>query len=127
MGLLEDGTRVYFGMSRPPFGTMAERCVSSRARCLPIPDALDDVTVAAMINPALSSWAALSGRAQFVAGESILILGATGVSGQLAVQVAKRLGARRIVAAGRNPEVLATLTGLGADSVVSLDLPHDGE
>ncbi len=125
VGRLEDGTRVYFGMSRPPFGTLAERCVSSRARCLPIPDALDDVTVAAILNPALSSWAALSGKAHFVAGESILILGATGVSGQLAVQVAKRLGARRIVAAGRNPEVLETLTSLGAATTVSLDQSHD--
>ena len=119
-GRLEDGTRVYFAMARPPFGTFAERCVAKRAMCLPIPDSLDDVTVAAMMNPALSSWAALSERAHFVAGESILILGATGVAGQLAVQVAKRLGARRIVGAGREPEVLKTLTGLGADSTVSL-------
>jgi NADPH:quinone reductase-like Zn-dependent oxidoreductase len=125
VGRLEDGTRVYFGMSRPPFGTFAERCLTRRAMCLPIPDSLDDVTVAAMMNPALSSWAALSERAQFVAGESILILGATGVAGQLAVQGAKRLGARRIVAAGRDPEVLKTLTGMGADSLVSLNQSPD--
>jgi NADPH2:quinone reductase len=78
-----------------------------------------------MMNPGLSSWGALSGRTQFVAGQSVLILGATGVSGQLAVQVAKRLGARRVVAIGRNPEVLETLIGLGADSVVSLDQAQD--
>jgi NADPH:quinone reductase-like Zn-dependent oxidoreductase len=125
VGRLEDGTRVYFGMSRPPFGTLAERCATARSMCLAIPDVLDDVTVAAMMNPAISSWAALLGRAEFVAGESILILGATGMAGQLAIQVAKRMGARRIVAAGRNPEVLETLASLGADSVVSLDQPRD--
>ena len=54
-------------------------------------------------------------------GESVLILGATGVAGQLAVQVAKRLGARRVVAAGRNPQALQTLAALGADAVISLD------
>ena len=124
-GRLEDGRRVYFGMSRPPFGTMAESCVTTPSMCLPIPDALDDVTVAAMMNPGMSSWAALLGRAQFVAGESILILGATGMAGQLAVQIAKRLGARRIVAAGRNPQALERLTSLGADSIVSLDQSHD--
>lgn len=124
-GRLEDGTRVYFGMARPPFGTLAERCVTTRAMCLDIPEALDEVAVAAMMNPGMSSWAALLGRAQFVAGESILILGATGMAGQLAVQIAKRLGARRIVAAGRNPEALEALTSLGADSLVSLDQSQD--
>jgi NADPH:quinone reductase-like Zn-dependent oxidoreductase len=120
VGRLEDGTRVYFGMSRPPFGTFAECSVTVRSMCLPIPGALDDVTVAAMMNPGMSSWAALL-RAQFVAGESLLILGATGVSGQLAVQVAKRLGARRVVAAGRNPQALEELGQLGADAVVTLN------
>jgi NADPH:quinone reductase-like Zn-dependent oxidoreductase len=124
-GRLEDGTRVYFGMSRPPFGTLAEHCVTTRSMCLDLPTAVDDVTVAAMMNPGMSSWAALLGRAQFVSGESILILGATGMAGQLAVQIAKRLGARRIVAAGRNPEALEALTILGADSLVSLDQSHD--
>jgi NADPH2:quinone reductase len=69
----------------------------------------------------MSSWAALTARAKFAAGESVLILGATGVAGQLAIQVAKRLGARRLVAAGRNPKALETLKGLGADAVISLD------
>lgn len=119
-GRLEDGSRVYFAGARPPFGSLAERCVAVRSMCLPIPDGLDDAMVAAMVNPGMSSWAALSGRAQFAAGESILILGATGAAGQLAVQVAKRIGARRVVAAGRNPEALARLTELGADSVISL-------
>jgi NADPH:quinone reductase-like Zn-dependent oxidoreductase len=120
VGDLEDGSRVYFGMVRSPFGTLAERCVTARAMCLPIPEGLDGATVAAMMNPGMSSWAALTGRANVVPGESVLILGATGVSGKLAVQIAKRLGARRIVAAGRNVEALEELRGLGADAVISL-------
>ncbi|MGB6483473.1 MAG: zinc-binding alcohol dehydrogenase family protein [Candidatus Acidiferrales bacterium] len=121
VGRLKDGKRVYFGVSRSSFGTFAQYCVTEGSFCLPIPDALDDVTVAAMMNPGMSSWAALKFRAQFVAGENVLILGATGVAGQLAIQVAKRLGAGRIVAAGRNPQALEEAKRLGADALISLD------
>ncbi len=125
VGRLEDGTRVYFGISRPPFGSFAERAVTAASLCLPLPDGLDDVSAAALANPGMSSWAALTARAHFAAGESVLILGATGVAGQLAVQIAKRLGARRVVAAGRNPQALEKLKTLGADSVISLDQERD--
>jgi len=125
VGRLEDGSRVYFGGSRPPFGTFAERGLAPKWMCIPLPDGLEDATAAGIANPAMSSWVALTARAKFVAGESVLILGATGVAGQLAVQIAKRLGARRVVGAGRNPEALAKLTELGADAVVSLDQEHD--
>jgi len=125
VGRLPDGSRVYFGATHPPFGTFAERCVSTPATCLPIPDALDDVTVAAVMNPGMSSYGALTERIQFAAGESVLILGATGSAGQLAVQIAKRLGARRAVAAGRNPEALEALESLGADALISLDQDRD--
>ncbi len=90
-----------------------------------LPDGLDDVTAAGIANPGMSSWVALMSRAKFVAGESVLILGATGVAGQLAVQIAKRLGAHRVIAAGRNPKALEELKDLGADSVISLDQEHD--
>jgi NADPH:quinone reductase-like Zn-dependent oxidoreductase len=125
VGRLADGSRVYFGIARPPFGTFAERALAASWMCIPLPAALDDDTAAGIANPAMSSWVALTARAKFVAGESVLILGATGVAGQLAVQIAKRLGARRVVAAGRNPQALATLQSLGADSVISLDQPAD--
>jgi NADPH:quinone reductase-like Zn-dependent oxidoreductase len=121
VGKLEDGTRVFFGSARSPFGTFAERSLASSLMCLPLPEAIDDVTAAGIANPAMSSVAALTARAKFVAGESVLILGATGVAGQLAVQVARRLGARRIIAAGRNPQALEQLKTLGADAVISLD------
>lgn len=119
VGRLADGRRVYFGAARPPFGTFAELSISRPWMCVPVPDALDDVTAAALINPAMSSRAALM-RAQFAAGESVLILGATGVAGRLAVQVARRLGAGQVTAVGRNPRALAGLSGLGADTVIPL-------
>ncbi len=125
VGLLDDGTRVYYGGARPLYGMMAERTVMFRSRCLAIPDAIDDVTAAALPNPALSSWLPLIWRAHLQPGETVLILGATGVAGQLAVQIAKHLGAGRVVVAGRNEEVLKTLPELGADATLSLDKPDD--
>lgn len=121
VGVLDDGTRVYCGGPRPPYGMMAERTVVSRAWCLPVPDAVDDVSAAALPNPALSSWLPLVWRAQLKPGETVLILGATGVAGKLAVQIAKHLGAGRVVAAGRNMHVLETLPDLGADAIIALD------
>jgi NADPH2:quinone reductase len=121
VGRLEDGTRVYFGVVRSPFGSFAERTVTRRSLCLPVPEGLESGTAAALANPGMSSWVALKARARFVPGERVLILGATGAAGQLAVQIAKLLGARRVVAAGRNPEALALLKERGADAVISLE------
>ncbi|MFE9355572.1 zinc-binding alcohol dehydrogenase family protein [Streptomyces olivaceoviridis] len=121
-GRLEDGSRVLF---RSSGGTMAERAVTRRAWCSPIPDAVDDALAAAVQNPGVSAWNALEWRAKLRPGESVLVLGATGVAGQLAVQLARHLGAGRVVAAGRNPRVLAGLPALGADAVVRLDQPDD--
>jgi NADPH2:quinone reductase len=125
VGRLEDGTRVYFGGARSPFGTFAERGLAAHPMCIPLPDGLDDAVAAGIANPAMSSSVALTARAKFAAGESVLILGATGVAGQLAVQIAKRMGARRVVGVGRNPESLEKLKDLGADAAISLDQPHD--
>jgi NADPH:quinone reductase-like Zn-dependent oxidoreductase len=125
VGRLEDGRRVYFGGARSPYGTFAERALAPSWLSIELPEGLDDVTAAGIANPGMSSWVALVQRANFVAGESVLILGATGVAGQLAVQIAKRLGARRVIAAGRNPRALEQLKALGADAVVSLEQEHD--
>jgi NADPH:quinone reductase-like Zn-dependent oxidoreductase len=125
VGELPAGTRVYFGAARPPFGTFAQQSLASASMIIPLPDALDDATAAAIANPAMSSSVALSARAKFVPGESVLILGATGVAGQLAVQIAKSRGARRVVATGRNPQALELLTALGADATISLDQDRD--
>ncbi|HEY2289657.1 MAG TPA: zinc-binding alcohol dehydrogenase family protein [Thermoanaerobaculia bacterium] len=124
VGILDDGTRVFCGGARPPYGMMAEQTVVSRARCLPVPDGVDDNTAAALPNPALSSWLPLVWRAKLERGETVVILGATGVAGKLAIQIAKHLGAGRVVAAGRNRHVLKTLPDLGADATIDLDQPH---
>jgi NADPH2:quinone reductase len=125
VGLLDDGRRVFFAAARPLYGTFAERCITRPETVFPLDDAIPDATAAALGNPAMSSWGALSYRAKFAPGESVLILGATGVAGQLAVQIAKRRGAKRVIACGRNPEVLARTKALGADATISLELPHD--
>jgi len=125
VGRTADGRRVYFGIARSPFGSFAERTLAASWVCLPLPDGLDDVVCAGIANPAMSSWMALTGRAKLVAGENVLILGATGVAGQLAVQIARRLGARRVTTVGRNPQALEKLKSLGADSVLSLGLDRD--
>ncbi len=123
VGLLEDGTRVFCGGPRPPFGMMAERTVVSRIRCMPVPENLSDEVAAALPNPTLSSWLPLVWRAAMKQGETVLVLGATGVAGKLAVQIAKHLGAGRVVAAGRNRDVLESLHELGAEATISLELP----
>ena len=124
VGTLPDGKRVYFIGPRAPFGTMAEWSVVSSRRTILLPDGVDDVTAAALGNPGLASWGALIGRARLQAGESVLVNGATGVAGQQAVQVAKYLGARRVIATGRDEAALERLRDLGADEVISLRQPE---
>ncbi|MFE4973308.1 zinc-binding alcohol dehydrogenase family protein [Kitasatospora sp. NPDC056651] len=119
-GVLSDGARVLF---RSAHGVMAERATTRRAWCTPIPDTVDDVAAAAVQNPGVSAWISLTWRAGLRPGESVLVLGATGVTGRLAVQLAKRFGAGRVVAAGRDPQGLAELRELGADRTIRLDVP----
>jgi NADPH2:quinone reductase len=123
VGRLDDGTRVFFGVRRSPNGSMCQRTVAPRPFCWPIPDGIDDIVAAALPNPGLSSWLPLITVARLAPGETVLILGATGVAGQLAIQIAKHLGATRVVAAGRNEEILKGLHKLGADSCIRLDVP----
>jgi NADPH:quinone reductase-like Zn-dependent oxidoreductase len=120
VGRLEDGARVYFGFPRAPYGAMAEETVASSAFCVPLPEGLDDLTAAAIANPGMSSWAALTERAKLKPGETVLINGATGTSGRLAVQIAKHLGARKVIATGRNVEALKEVAALGADVTIPL-------
>ncbi len=125
VGELEDGSRVFFGGCRRPFGAMAEITVVPRAFCFPLPPGMDDDTAAALPNPAVSAWVSLAQRAKLARGETVLVLGATGVTGQLAVQIAKLMGAARVVGAGRNERVLARLGELGADATIQLDQGAD--
>jgi NADPH:quinone reductase-like Zn-dependent oxidoreductase len=123
VGHLDSGQRVFFGGPIPPHGAMAQRTVVPRAFTFPVPETLSDETAAALPNPAISAWLSLRHRAKLAPGESVLILGATGVTGRLAVKIAKLLGAGRVVAAGRNQQALNALRQLGADATVSLSLP----
>ena len=120
VGRTAAGERVYFFLPRAPFGAMAEQSVVAAERCVPLPDGLDDAKAAALANPGMSSMAALQDRARFLPGETVLINGATGASGQLAVQIARALGAGRIIATGRNTAVLDRLLALGADETIVL-------
>ncbi len=121
VGRREDGTRVYFFGPREPSGGLAQRTLVAQQQCIAIPEALDAVAAAALAIPGMSSWAALNERARFVAGETVLVNGATGASGRLAVQIAKHLGAAKVIATGRHPQTLSGLEAAGADCVISLD------
>ena len=120
VGRLGDGARVYFVLPRAPYGAMAERTVAPSARCLALPDELDDVTAAAIANPGMSSWAAYTERAQLKAGETVLVNGAAGTAGRLAVQIARHLGAGKVIATARNAEALKSVAALGADVTIAL-------
>jgi len=121
VGKLVDGTRVYFGAVNQTYGSMAEKTIANKQMCMPLPDELDSVTAAAIFNPGLSSWLALTYRAQLQANDTVLINGATGVAGRLAVQIAKYLGAGNIIVTGRNDQTLEGLNKIGADTLISLD------
>ncbi len=113
-----DGRLVFTGFPRAPWGTMAERLVTPFS--LEVPQGADPLAIAAGVNPGMSGWFALTAH-QEEHGEIgvVLVLGATGMSGSMAVQSAFALGAQRVVAAGRDPEALARLSARGA-TVVSL-------
>jgi NADPH:quinone reductase-like Zn-dependent oxidoreductase len=124
VGKLDDGRRVYFLFPRVPFGGMAERAIVHTSHCIDVPDGVDDITLAAIADPGMAAWAALEARAKLMPGETVLVNGATGSAGRMAVQIAKHLGAKKVVATGRNRETLDALLSIGADEVIPLD--HDG-
>ena len=125
VGALPDGTRAYVLALDGPIGTMAEQCLVDPRLCVPVPDGADSVAVAGGMIAGISSWAALHLRAPLQPGQDVLVLGATGVAGNLAVQIAKAMGAGRVVAAGRDAQRLAALTDRGADALISLSGPQD--
>jgi len=122
VGVLDDGRRVYFVFAREPWGPMAELAAAPLAMTVPVPDGLDDVRAAAIANPGMSAWMTLKERGALVKGETVLIQGATGVAGQLAIQVARHLGAKRVIASGRNVDTLALAD---VDAVICLTEPED--
>jgi NADPH:quinone reductase-like Zn-dependent oxidoreductase len=115
-----EGTLRYFVLPDTTMGAMAEQTVIDLRRSIVLPENCPPVELAAAMNPAMSAWVALRRRIDFRAGQSVLVLGATGNAGQLAVQIAKHLGASRVVGAGRRADRLDALAELGADDTVSL-------
>jgi NADPH:quinone reductase-like Zn-dependent oxidoreductase len=124
VGRLDDGRRVYFVLPKTPYGSMAERTIVADKQWLALPDELDDVMAAAIANPGMSSWAAYTERARLKPGETVLVNGATGTAGRLAVQIAKHLGAKKVIATGRNADALKSVAALGAG--VTIPLMEDG-
>lgn len=122
MGLTANGRRVYFVRPETPFGALAEKSLVRNQQCVPVPDGLSDVTAAAIANPGMSAWAALVQRAHLQPGETVLINGATGSAGTLAVQLAKYLGAAKVIATGRNEAELQALLTVGADVAIPFTL-----
>jgi NADPH:quinone reductase-like Zn-dependent oxidoreductase len=109
VGRLEDGRRVYFDATVPPYGSMAERALVPSDALLDVADGVDDVVAAALGNTGLAAWLSLAWRAELRRGETVLVLGARGAVGSVAVQVAKTLGAGRVVAADRAGQGLPRL------------------
>jgi NADPH:quinone reductase-like Zn-dependent oxidoreductase len=122
VGLIEDGKRFYFALPEAPFGALAERALVSTQHCIPVPDDLDDITAAAIANPGMSAWATLTERAHLQPGGTVLVNGATGTAGRIAVQLAKHLGARKVIATGRNEAELEEMKALGANVVIPFSL-----
>jgi NADPH2:quinone reductase len=119
------GRRVYFDAPIAPFGSMAERALVDPASTYAVPDGLDEGVAVALGISGLAAWLALTWRADLQPGEHVLVLGASGVLGQIAVQAAKLLGAARVVAAARSAEGLERCLAVGADAAVRLGEPDD--
>lgn len=122
VGHTVDGHRVYFVLPEAPFGALAEKSLVRSKQCVAVPRGLDDLTAAATANPGMSAWAALVERAKLQPGETVLVNGATGTAGRLAVQLAKHLGAGRVIGTGRNEAELKELAALGAGVVIPFAL-----
>jgi len=126
VGVLPDGKLVAFGGTRPPYGTMAQKAVVPKeyaAYVTPVPEGVDPHVAAALPASALTSLLPLRWGVTLQPGQTVLIQGATGVSGKLAVQIARLLGAGRIVGTGREDSILRSLQDLGASATIDLKRP----
>jgi NADPH2:quinone reductase len=123
IGTLPDGTLVGFGNPRPPYGALAERTVVAANAYVPLPQGVDPA-VATVLGTAITGMS-IRAAAGFVPGETVLVQGATGVAGRLAVKVARLLGAGRIVATGRDDDQLREVRAIGADTVINTAIPDD--
>ncbi|MEN5309020.1 zinc-binding alcohol dehydrogenase family protein [Chryseobacterium cucumeris] len=118
-GYLENGSKVYFFSKK---GTVSEKAVADKKMIIPIPEGLDFSLAAALPNAVMGSAMALKFKAGIQPGNTVLINGATGITGRIAVQIARLYRAQKIIVTGRNEESLQSLLELGADEIVSLKL-----
>jgi len=121
VGQLEDGSLVYVPGVRSPWGTIAERAAVSLAMVQHVPDGLSAVQASAVVNAAFASWLPLTRILEPGATPTVLVMGATGAAGSVAVPVAKHLGAARVIAVGREGAALRRTVERGADEVIPID------
>ena len=122
VGVLANGTRVYaIGVN----GMVAEQAVVEKDRMVIVPTNLDNATAAALPNAVIGAAMGLRFRADIQPGDTVLVNGATGFTGRVAIQIARHYGAKKIIATGRNPESLQDLLALGADEVISVQQADD--
>ncbi|MEC3853978.1 quinone oxidoreductase family protein [Paenarthrobacter ureafaciens] len=120
VGRTSTGRRVFFTAPVSPHGSWAERTLVAEQDLLDLADDIDDVTAAALGNTGLAAWLALTWRANLQPGQNVLVLGATGALGSVAVQLAKALGAADVVAADRDSDRLANSRQRGATATVTI-------
>ena len=123
IGTTPDGRRVYFDSPEAPYGSFAERTLVEEVGLIDVPDGVADEVAVAFGIAGLAAWLGLGWRGGLSDGESVLVLGASGIVGMIGVQAAKLMGAGTVVAAARNEQRLERARELGADATVTL---HEG-
>lgn len=124
VGTLADGTPVWFATSAgmaPGDGSMAQRAAVTADDVVVLPAGVDPVLVAALGLSAVAAWVCLTRRGRLAPGETVVVLGASGVVGEAAVQLARLAGAGRVVACARSADALERARAHGADATVVLD------
>ena len=118
VGKTYDGKLVSFGQIKHPFGAFAEKAVAGYT--IPVPEGIEPAKAAAIPSSVLTSLLPLKYTASIQKGDTVFINGGTGVSGRIAIQVAKMLGAGNVIATGRSAQSLQLIKSLGADEVINL-------
>lgn len=119
------GTRIYFSTRGGSNGSLATHAAVLEDEAFEVPAGVDDTLAACLGVAGLAAWLPLEWRAELREGETVLVLGASGAVGAIAVQAAKLLGAGRVVAAARSGEGLERALALGADAAVQVGGQED--
>jgi NADPH2:quinone reductase len=121
IGTTADGRRVWFDVPVFPVGSFSERCLIDQARAIELPDGVEAARAIPFGVAGMAAWLGLEWRGQLKPGETVLILGAGGVVGQVAIQAARLLGAGRVVAATRSERGRRRALELEADDAIGTD------